>query len=246
MSQETKICKHCQSEIPKKAKVCPQCRKKQGGKLKWIIIGVVVILIIGAAAGGGDDEGDSAKSDAQQESKTDNTETKKKSKKSKKENQPEVEETAGESVESEPAPESEAEPNQDEANRELTVGSSFEKNGLKITVNSADLNFQNYSDDYGMYTPAEGMRYVMASFTFENSGKSDAYVSIYDFDCYADNASCEQAYLPDDSDFINTNLSPGRNISFQTYYQVPVNAGTIELEYETSFWTNEKAVIKLQ
>lgn len=56
MSQETKICKHCQSEIPKKAKVCPQCRKKQGGKLKWIVIAVVVIAIIGAAAGGGDDD----------------------------------------------------------------------------------------------------------------------------------------------------------------------------------------------
>ena len=45
----TKICKHCQSEIPKKAKVCPNCRKKQGGKLKWIIIAIVVIGIIGAA-----------------------------------------------------------------------------------------------------------------------------------------------------------------------------------------------------
>ena len=49
----TKICKHCQSEIPKKAKVCPNCRKKQGGKLKWIIIAIVVIGIIGAAMGGG-------------------------------------------------------------------------------------------------------------------------------------------------------------------------------------------------
>lgn len=53
---ETKICKHCQSEIPKKAKVCPNCRKKQGGKLKWIIIAIVVIAIIGAAVGGNDDE----------------------------------------------------------------------------------------------------------------------------------------------------------------------------------------------
>ena len=43
---DTKICKHCQSEIPKKAKVCPNCRKKQGGKLKLIIIAIVVIGII--------------------------------------------------------------------------------------------------------------------------------------------------------------------------------------------------------
>lgn len=126
------------------------------------------------------------------------------------------------------------------------MGSSFEKSGLKITVNEANLDYHDYSDDYGMYTPADGMRYVMVSFMFENGGNSDAYVSIYDFDCYADNTSCEQAYLPDDSDFMNTNLSPGRNISFKTYYSVPINATTIELEYETSIWTGEKAVIKLQ
>lgn len=56
MQNETKVCKHCQTEIPKKAKVCPNCRKKQGGILKWIIIGIVAIVIIGAVAGGGEDE----------------------------------------------------------------------------------------------------------------------------------------------------------------------------------------------
>lgn len=50
---ETKICKHCKTEIPYGAKVCPQCRKKQGGKLKWVIIAIVAICIIGAAVGGG-------------------------------------------------------------------------------------------------------------------------------------------------------------------------------------------------
>ena len=29
--EETKKCKYCQSDIPKKAKVCPVCKKKQGG-----------------------------------------------------------------------------------------------------------------------------------------------------------------------------------------------------------------------
>lgn len=46
--QETKLCKHCQTEIPKKAKVCPNCRKKQGSKLKWIIIVIIVLAIIGS------------------------------------------------------------------------------------------------------------------------------------------------------------------------------------------------------
>ncbi len=52
---ETKICKHCQTEIPKKAKVCPNCRKKQGGFGKWIIIGVVALIVIGSMAGGEED-----------------------------------------------------------------------------------------------------------------------------------------------------------------------------------------------
>lgn len=46
-AEETKKCKHCKSDIPTDAKVCPYCRKKQGGKLKWIIIAVVALFIIG-------------------------------------------------------------------------------------------------------------------------------------------------------------------------------------------------------
>lgn len=53
----TKICKHCKSEIPVGAKVCPQCRKKQGmGCLPKVLIALAVIIVIGIVAGlGGDD-----------------------------------------------------------------------------------------------------------------------------------------------------------------------------------------------
>lgn len=54
--EKTKLCKHCKTEIPYGAKVCPQCGKKQGGKLKWVIIGIVAIGIIGAALGGEDNK----------------------------------------------------------------------------------------------------------------------------------------------------------------------------------------------
>ncbi len=47
--QGTKLCKHCKTKIPAGAKVCPNCRKKQGYILKWVIIGIVVIGIIGSA-----------------------------------------------------------------------------------------------------------------------------------------------------------------------------------------------------
>lgn len=54
-SKETKVCKHCQTEIPKKAKVCPQCRKKQGGIGKWFIILGVVLFLIGFLGSLGED-----------------------------------------------------------------------------------------------------------------------------------------------------------------------------------------------
>lgn len=54
MSQNTnemKVCKHCHSEIPKKAKICPQCRKKQGGIGKTILIVLVVLFLLGSFGG---------------------------------------------------------------------------------------------------------------------------------------------------------------------------------------------------
>lgn len=54
---DTKKCKHCQSDIPYGAKVCPNCRKKQkSGILKWILIAILVLIVICVAAGGGDDK----------------------------------------------------------------------------------------------------------------------------------------------------------------------------------------------
>jgi len=128
----------------------------------------------------------------------------------------------------------------------FTAGMSFETGQLKITLDSIDLDYTDYDDEYGWYTPEEGMKYIAISFTYENIGDSDAYVSIYDYDCYADGSLMEQTYYFG-GDFINANISAGRNTSFETFYVVPIDAQEIELEYsELSLWSDEKIVIKLQ
>jgi len=42
-----KTCKYCQSEISKKAKICPNCRKKQNKFPTWlrIVLGLLVVII---------------------------------------------------------------------------------------------------------------------------------------------------------------------------------------------------------
>lgn len=126
----------------------------------------------------------------------------------------------------------------------ISEGQSFENNELKVTINDVNTDFSDYDKDW--YSPEEGKKYIEVSFTFENTGDSgDKYVSVYDFDCYADNTLCDQTYNFG-GDFINTNLSAGRNVSFSTYYIVPTDATNIELEYTANIWTDEKVVIKVK
>ena len=56
MSEATKKCKHCQTEIPKKAKICPNCKKKQGSVLKTFGIVILVILVLSAIGGSSDSD----------------------------------------------------------------------------------------------------------------------------------------------------------------------------------------------
>lgn len=126
-------------------------------------------------------------------------------------------------------------------------GESFEVGDLKITFLEYVDDFTDYEDSYGLYVPEDGYKYIMASFLYENIGDSGTeYVSIYDFDCYADNQSMEQTYLPDDSDFINANISPGRQTSFSVYFQVPTDSESIELEYTEIKIFSDNEFIKLK
>ncbi|RHL43267.1 DUF3862 domain-containing protein [Eubacterium ventriosum] len=48
---ETKVCKFCQSEIPKKAKVCPNCKRtlKKGHGCLFSILVFIILICIGIA-----------------------------------------------------------------------------------------------------------------------------------------------------------------------------------------------------
>ncbi len=60
---KTKICKYCKTEIPSKAKFCPNCQKKQKNNLWWkILVGLLSLSIFGSLLGGGDNGGNTSSS----------------------------------------------------------------------------------------------------------------------------------------------------------------------------------------
>lgn len=75
---ETKTCKYCQTEIPKKAKICPNCKKKQGPKIGLIIIIVIILIAIIGAASGGDSDNSSSTDNKQTSNQNMNKEDNKK------------------------------------------------------------------------------------------------------------------------------------------------------------------------
>jgi RNA polymerase subunit RPABC4/transcription elongation factor Spt4 len=225
MSKEkpaTKICKHCKTEIPYDAKVCPQCRKKvKGGKLKWIIIAVVVIIIIAAVAGGGSDSsttpqkvGTVGESSPAETSTTSAT--------------TEDAAEAAESADTESAaPEAEKTAYQ--------VGDILMDGDMKIVYVASGV----YEEENEYSQPQDGYQYIYLKFVFENtSDKEDDSISFYSFECYADGYNVEMYYGGEDD--LAATLSAGRSTIGYLYFEVPVDAQEIEVEYETNFITSEK------
>lgn len=215
----TKLCKHCKTEIPAAAKVCPNCRKKQGGVVKWIVIVVIVLAVIGAAAGGGDSDTDTQKASNNSTNATGNSQ----------------------SQNNDQSKDSSTEGNEQEEENKYHVGDTWNNKYVNVSFDACG----EYESDNQFIQPADGNKYVYATFTFENIGKSDTTVGYWDFDCYADGYACDGTYGADDAAFSQT-LSAGRKITGSVYFEVPEDAEEIEFEYSPNFWTSEKIIFVYQ
>lgn len=202
-NQETKLCKHCQTEIPKKAKICPNCRKKQKGGVKWIIIAIVLIFII--AIGSSDSESSEKSSDSNPQ-KVDTLEN--------------TSNTKEETVDN-----------------TFSVGDVVETSNLKISF----LSSEEYKSENEFITPKDGHVFYRFEFEFENISDSDVVLSsMMDWECYADDYSMEQTWGMDD--VLDATISSGKKAKGAIYFEVPTDAKSVVVEYETNFWTENKII----
>lgn len=128
----------------------------------------------------------------------------------------------------------------------VKIGESFTAGDLEGKATSVNDNY-SIGEDYGIQSlkPKEGNKFILVNFSFKNTGDSDEYVDVYDFSCYADDASCEQHYY--NGDYAkDSKLSPGKTVSFGVIFEVPKNSKKIELEFEPDTITENKVIIKIK
>ncbi len=116
------------------------------------------------------------------------------------------------------------------------VGDIIETKKLRITYNRAA---EYVSDNMFLQAP-DGMKYVYIELEVENLSDSDQNISFYSFNCYADGSACDGYYGMDD--LLSADLSAGRKAKGAVAFEVPVDAKTIEFEFEDNFWTESKIV----
>lgn len=185
---------------------------KKGGLFKKIIIAVVALVILGMVFGGG---GNSSKPSGSDKggAKQEQAETQ------------DQEQAESESEEKEPeAP----------VQSIYHVGDALDDGGLEIVYMASG----EHVEDNQFLQPKDGNKYVFLELAFINTSKSDKSISMYSFDGYADGYAVEMYYGGDED--LSATLSPGRSTSGYLYFEVPVDAQEIEIEYTPNVFLSDK------
>lgn len=133
--------------------------------------------------------------------------------------------------------------NSEEVSNIFYPGDVLEADNLKLTYISCG----EYSDSNMFVKPGEGNKFVSFEFEFENTSDSDISVGSFDFSCYADGYEASQALITSDNSLTSiTTLSAGRKATGIVVFEVSEDASEIEVEYETNFWTQDKAIFVYQ
>lgn len=117
---------------------------------------------------------------------------------------------------------------------EFRVGETLMADGLEIVYVSSG----EYVSDNQFLQPKEGNKYIYIELACKNTSKSDKNISSFDFDCYADGYSADSFYSGDEA--LSATMSTGRTTSGKVYFEVPIDATEIEIEYDYNIFSDKK------
>ena len=205
-----KQCKYCKSAIDDNTKICPICRKKQSGKVKYIIIAIVAIVAI-AAIGSSmeDDKPTPVPNNTEKETDTPTS-------------TPEEKDTNDDKEDAK-------EDNTDADADSFTVGTSAEYKDVIVTLTEVT---ESKGSEFN--TPEDGKVYVLANFTFENNSDKDLSISsMLSFDTYVDGFSTTislGAIIEKGSnEQLDGTIAPGKKMKGIVGYEVPSDYKELEI-----------------
>ena len=129
-----------------------------------------------------------------------------------------------------------------EVDNSFSVGEVVETSDFRISFLSAE----EYVSDNQFIQPKEGYAYYKMEFEFENISDSDKSVSsMIGWNCYADSYKADQTWIGDDNG-LDASLSAGKKTKGAVFFEIPKDAQSVELEYETNFWTEDKLIFVIK
>lgn len=217
-----KNCPYCGAAIRKEAKRCPNCGKKLSmGKGVFIILGMFVLFVIAIFLLITGVRSLSANR---------------------------VEDPSGPSIVIRPSESEESPIEESRESREtraqgeddvpvftMHVGDTHEDQNVNILY----LGCGEYTEANDYMAPKKGYKYIFFNLSIQNIGHEEQVISTLYTKCYADNYEMEEFY--GGLEFLSVNLSPGRIGNGCLYYEVPVDAKEIVLEYDLDWRGTKKA-----
>lgn len=222
MLNETKLCKHCKNEIPKKENICPNCKKKQGGATKWIVIAVAFLIIIGIATGRNDDNGPNKVGD--------------------------INVSSGQNKNTNDVKQNEKEPSVlDEPDGEKVF-----KKGEIAELNNVQVTLTDYKESSGSEynKPADGNVFLLAEFEIANNADKDLVISsMLSFEAYADDYKLDYslgAMMDKDGSQLDGSIAAGKKMKGWIGWEVPQDYKNVEVHFTDNVWSNDKFVFLIE
>ncbi len=212
----TKICKHCKTEIPYGAKICPQCRKKQKGNGCLTAIAIVVAIgAIGSCFGGNsNDSSESPTTSARNVSKTTAV----------------TEENITETT--------------DETKTIFGVGDTVEvDDGIEMTILAAG---EYKSDNQFITPEDGKLFYKVDIEITNNSDRDTTISSMVSFEAYEDDYSIDETYASGIEDMLSGSVAAGKKIKGSLCYELNKDWKTLEIQYKPNVWRSKKIVFELK
>ena len=124
----------------------------------------------------------------------------------------------------------------------IGINETFGNSTISGMVTEVNLDYKDYNSY--LVTVPKGYKAILVVYKLTNISKASNYVSVGDFNCYADNV----LIAPDlfgGTDY-NANIDPGRAAVLGGCYIIPENTQSIEIQYSPIGEKADKTIIKIK